>query len=207
MEDGEGRPRRRSRRRGLLDPGWGASEKVSAFPTRLSHPDPESLAQRRGGVIDLAMGVGRANALIHEFFGGGWGREVGDRRPRICQITVSIDPDSDPDSDNDPTQNSFPPASPKPFVPSCETIPGTTRCGRAGCLTRSHEGTKPWPPKQHITFQIFAEGSVSAGAWLSRPGVSHRGHRVHGEILPFAIDKTAATSPGLLSDGKGLAPL
>jgi hypothetical protein len=38
-------------------------------------------------------------------------------------------------------------------------------------------------------------------------GISHRGHRVHREILPFAIDETAATSPGLFSDGKGLAPL
>jgi hypothetical protein len=36
-------------------------------------------------------------------------------------------------------------------------------------------------------------------AWRSRffGGLSHRGHRVHGEILPFAIDGTTLTSAGL----------
>ncbi len=29
-------------------------------------------------------------------------------------------------------------------------------------------------------------------------GISHRGHRVHREVLSFAIDETAATSGGLL---------
>ena len=34
-------------------------------------------------------------------------------------------------------------------------------------------------------------------------GISHRGHRVHREILPFTIDGGTAASAGLRSDGKG----
>ncbi|MGI6300906.1 MAG: hypothetical protein ACOX52_07620 [Verrucomicrobiota bacterium] len=40
-----------------------------------------------------------------------------------------------------------------------------------------------------------------------RTGFSHRGLRAHSEIPPCAIDETAPTSAGLLSDGKGLAHL
>jgi len=44
----------------------------ASAPLRESSPSPSGvLAQRRGGVFDLAMEMGRGNALIHAFFLGG----------------------------------------------------------------------------------------------------------------------------------------
>jgi hypothetical protein len=49
--------------------------KGSRFPNRTRRPRAE--AQRRGGVFDLAMGVGRPRALVHAFLGNPFSADQG----------------------------------------------------------------------------------------------------------------------------------
>ena len=88
------------------------------------------------------------------------------------------------------------------FVPSCETLPGTA----AVEPDASYEATKQWQPKQHITFQIFAGCSASAGVRLFGWALASSHSAAKAPALPTASTLSTASTLGSSSGQTSALP-